>query len=152
MESNLRWRGLEWMAECPSWTPIVLIWAPTWLWVERSKRIASNVRFTSGRLTWKRVNAKAFLPPRPDPIAKSTRQEYFNEWWKKRDWEFFFSFLFIISWNFQSKSWSNLLGCHHGSFSQVIEHFFWPFQAYFVNDQVPSKRSLTTNHLLENVA
>ena len=37
----------------------------------------------------------------------------------------------------------------------IFFFFFWPFQAYFSNllfDRFPSKLSLTTNHLLENVA
>ena len=63
--------------------------------------------------------------------------------------------LFRISWNLLSKSWSNLLDSPYGSFSQVMEQLFWPFLAYFSNvlfDRFPSKLSLTTNHLLENVA
>ena len=55
-----------------------------------------------------------------------------------------------ISWNFQSKSWSNPLDSPHGSFSQVTEHFSCPFQAYFSNvlfDRFPSKLSLTTKPL-----
>ena len=56
--------------------------------------------------------------------------------------------------NFPSKSRSNLLDCTYGSFSQAMEQITWPFQAHFFNalfDRFPSKLSLTTNHLLENV-
>ena len=36
--------------------------------------------------------------------------------------------------NFPSESWSNLLDYPKGSFSQVMEQFLWPFQAYFFHD------------------
>ena len=63
--------------------------------------------------------------------------------------------LFRISCKFLSKSRSNLHDSLYGSFSQVMEQLFWRFQAYFSNvlfDRFPSKLSLTTNNLHENVS